>query len=65
LAQPDGGTEAPSAVHSLSLLCKVRIEMPRINPVRFPTKYETVVNLKTAKAIGLTVPPGMLEHGPH
>jgi putative ABC transport system substrate-binding protein len=29
-------------------------------PVQAPTKYETTVNLKTAKALGLTVPPGLL-----
>jgi putative tryptophan/tyrosine transport system substrate-binding protein len=29
-------------------------------PVQAPTKYETVVNLKTAKALGLTAPAGLL-----
>jgi putative ABC transport system substrate-binding protein len=29
-------------------------------PVQFPTKYEMTVNLKTAKALGLAVPPSML-----
>jgi putative ABC transport system substrate-binding protein len=29
-------------------------------PVQTPIKYETMLNLKTAKALGLTVPPGLL-----
>ena len=29
-------------------------------PVQTPTKYETTLNLKTAKALGLTVPPGLI-----
>ena len=37
----------------------LRGEKPGDLPVQFPTKVEMVVNLKTAKALGLTVPPSI------
>jgi putative ABC transport system substrate-binding protein len=29
-------------------------------PVQFPTKYNLMINVKTAKTLGLTVPPSLL-----
>jgi putative ABC transport system substrate-binding protein len=38
----------------------LRGDKPGDLPVQFPVKYEMAVNLKTAKALGITMPPSIL-----
>jgi putative ABC transport system substrate-binding protein len=56
------GTDFGEACHQAASLVDriLRGAKPTDLPVQTPTKYQTSLNLKTAKALGLTVPAGLL-----
>jgi putative tryptophan/tyrosine transport system substrate-binding protein len=53
-----GADQSESYTRAASIIDKIlKGKKPADIPVEQPTKFELLINLKTAKALGLTIPP--------